>query len=86
MNHFAKIAEKLSAYELDGMLLKEYDALWDTITVDFGEIGYVTNDKDNISIEDYALWWETTKAEGENENNPLRRYFIPNNFKLQSHS
>ena len=66
--------------------LKDYDALWDTVTVDFGKIGYVTNDKDNISIEDYAIWWEITKAEGENENNPLRRYFIPNNFKLQSHS
>ena len=28
--------------------LKDYDSLWETITVDFGEVGHITNNKTDI--------------------------------------
>lgn len=28
--------------------LKDYDSLWETIMVDFGEVGYITNNRANI--------------------------------------
>ena len=28
--------------------LKDYDSLWETITVDFGEVGHITNNKADI--------------------------------------
>lgn len=30
--------------------LKDYDSLWETITVDFGAIGHITNSKENMEI------------------------------------
>ena len=35
--------------------LKGYDELWETITVDFGDIGKITNSKADIATNDYGL-------------------------------
>lgn len=66
--------------------LIEYDDLWETITVDFGPTGHITNDKENMGIEDYAVWWEIIKAQGrdpDSEKDKLKRYFLHENFVLE---
>ncbi len=35
--------------------LYEYDALWDTITVDFGDLGYIRNSQKDIQENEYGL-------------------------------
>lgn len=43
------LAESRTSSITDAILeLDEYDSLWNTITVDFGSIGSITNSKDNI--------------------------------------
>lgn len=38
--------------------LKKYDSLWNTITVDFGEIGYIRNDKGNIKYNAFGRYFD----------------------------
>lgn len=66
--------------------LREYDDLWETITVDFGQTGHITNSKENMGIKDDDIWWEIIKAEGcnpESEENAPKRYFFHENFILE---
>lgn len=65
--------------------LRDFDDLWKTITIDFGPIGHIKNDKINMAIEDYDIWWETVLSEGRDPDTEkdLRRYFMPENFKLK---
>lgn len=37
--------------------LEKYDDLWDTITIDFGAIGYIRNDKSNIGDDGYGRYF-----------------------------
>lgn len=39
--------------------LKEYDSLWNTITVDFGELGHVKNGKDNIKDDGFGPYFSS---------------------------
>lgn len=34
----------------DILTLSQYESLWETITVDFGEVGHITNGKDNLQV------------------------------------
>ena len=34
----------------DILTLTQYESLWDTITVDFGEVGHITNGKDDLQV------------------------------------
>lgn len=37
--------------------LKDYDSLWETITVDFGEIGHITNNKADIQTSGFGRYF-----------------------------
>lgn len=37
--------------------LNEYDDLWETITVDFGNVGKIKNSKDNMEANDYGRYF-----------------------------
>ena len=43
--------------------LSQYDDLWDTITVDFGNVGYARNTKDDIMGEGYTRCFDLDKFE-----------------------
>ena len=42
------IQEAISSITDAILELKDYDSLWETITVDFGEVGHITNNKTDI--------------------------------------
>lgn len=37
--------------------LKDYDGLWETITVDFGEVGHITNNKADIDNNEFGRYF-----------------------------
>ncbi len=58
---------------LTDVLLKypEYDDLWDTVTVDFGEFGSVTNNKFNIVEDELGRYFEPDTVSGIFETNSM---------------
>lgn len=40
---------------------KEYDNSWNTITIDYGEIGYITNSKENIMDNGYGRYFPSAE-------------------------
>lgn len=50
------LAENRTCSITDAILeLDEYDSLWNTITIDFGDIGSITNSKDDIKTNEYGM-------------------------------
>ena len=45
--------------------LEIYDTLWDTITIDFGEIGYIRNGHDAIKNDGYGRYFDLTSNDTE---------------------
>lgn len=45
------------------LTLTQYFDLWDTVTVDFGDLGYIRNGKDNILDSEYGLYFDIEKFE-----------------------
>ena len=58
---------------LTDVLLKypKYDDLWDTVTVDFGEFGSVTNNKSSIAENDFGRYFEPDTVSGIFETNSM---------------
>ena len=53
------LAESRTSSITDSILeLTEYDDLWDTITVDFGSIGKITNGKSDIRDDGYGRYFD----------------------------
>lgn len=48
------------------LLFEEYDELWNTITVDFGEIGSIKNSKENIESNEYGRYFKSENFKLEN--------------------
>ena len=54
----AQLAESRVSSITDSILeITEYDNLWDTITIDFGDIGKCRNDKSNIGDDGYGRYF-----------------------------
>lgn len=58
------LAESRTSSITDRILkFSQYDNLWDTITVDFGDVGYIRNAKDNIVETEYGRYFDPINFE-----------------------
>lgn len=61
---YEELAESRTSSITDRILkFTQYDDFWDIVTVDFGDVGYIRNGKDNIVESEYGRYFEPLNFE-----------------------